>query len=46
MMVMLELILKKCIFLANFIVSNFEALFKVLQMKKGIGPWELALNLS
>ena len=26
------------------IVSNFEALFKIMQMKKGIGPWGLALT--
>ena len=24
--------------------SNFKALFKTMEMKKGIGPWELALN--
>ena len=24
------------------IVSNFELLFKIMQMKKGIGPWGLA----
>ena len=35
-----ELILKKI-----FLVSNFEALFKMMQMEKGIGPWGLALNV-
>ena len=28
------------------IVNKFEALFKIMQMKKGIGPWGLTFNLS
>ena len=28
---------------SNLIVSNFEALSKIMQMKKGISPWGLAV---